>query len=109
MSEVRIHGFQWPLDPHQVSAWVGFGLFAVAFFTLYTPLHTNAGSVIATVIYANTVAATIVTAVCAMHSDPSDPGLVAADLTDLTLVTLLQLDIRSELAVNTIVKIYVRC
>ena len=36
--------------------------------------------------------------------DLLDPGLVAADLTDLALVTLLQLDIRSELAVNTIVK-----
>ena len=33
--------------------------------------------------------------------DLLDPGLVAADLTDLALVTLLQLDIRSELAVNT--------
>ena len=32
--------------------------------------------------------------------DLLDPGLVAADLTDLALVTLLQLDIRSELAVN---------
>ena len=41
--------------------------------------------------------------------DLLDPGLVAADLTDLTLVTLLQLDIRSELAVNTIVKINARC
>ena len=34
--------------------------------------------------------------------DLLDPGLVAADLSDLALVTLLQLDIRSELAVNTI-------
>ena len=33
--------------------------------------------------------------------DLLDPGLVAADLTDLALVTLLQLDIRSELVVNT--------
>ena len=33
--------------------------------------------------------------------DLLEPGLVAADLTDLALVTLLQLDIRSELAVNT--------
>ena len=68
---MRKHGFEWPLDPHQVASWVGFGLFAISFFCLYAPVQTSAGGVVCTVLYCLTVIGTVVSAVKCMGADPS--------------------------------------
>ena len=74
---VRQHGFEPPFDNHQVGSWVAFGLFAVCFAVLYAPVHADAGGLVATILYALLVGATILTNVWAVRADPADPGLLA--------------------------------
>ena len=73
----RIHGFEPPLDPHQMASWAAAALFALSYYVLYAPVHTNAGGVVCTVLYSLSVIGTIVSAVWCMKTDPSDPGLRA--------------------------------
>ena len=74
---VRSHGFESPLDTRQVSSWFAFGLFLVSFFVLWTPIHTGAGGVTLTCLYAVSAVATIFTGWKAMRIDPSDQGALA--------------------------------
>ena len=79
---VRQHGFEPPFDNHQVGSWVAFGLFAVCFAVLYAPVHADAGGLVATILYALLVGATILTNVWAVRADPADPGLLAKWIAD---------------------------
>ena len=74
---VRTHGFERPLDPHQVGSWIAFGLFAVAFFVIYTPVHTDAAGIVCSALYVILGLATILSGLWVMRTDPADPGLVA--------------------------------
>ena len=76
-SMVRIHGFESPLDPHQVASWVLFGLFAIAYGTLYAPLYHDGGGITVTVFYCVFVVCTIYFGYWSMAIDPSDAGVIA--------------------------------
>ena len=56
-------------------AW--FGLFAVAYFVLYAPIYTDAAGIACTVLYALTVAATVLSGYKCMRTDPADPNVLA--------------------------------
>lgn len=74
---VRAHGLERPFDSRQLASWVVFGLFIVAFFVLYSPVHTGAAGITMSCLYALMMLATLCTAWRAMHIDPSDRGALA--------------------------------
>ena len=74
---VRKHGFERPFDTYQVISWVVFGLYVVAFATLYVPLHySDAEGVALICLYVLLAIATFVSAERTMHIDPSDVCVV---------------------------------
>ena len=73
----KINGFSRPWDPHQVGAWILLALFVASFYSLYTPLHTDAAGIALSALYGAFV---VLTFVCGWHAtgcDPSDPGVLA--------------------------------
>ncbi|KOO30467.1 dhhc zinc finger [Chrysochromulina tobinii] len=76
--DVRSHGFERPLDAHQLSSWYFLALVVVSFFVLYTPVEVGAEGITVDCIYAILVCTTFYAGVMSMGIDPSDDGALKA-------------------------------
>jgi hypothetical protein len=76
--DVRSHGFERPLDAHQLSSWYFLALVVVSFFVLYTPVEVGAEGITVDCIYAVLFCTTFYLGVMSMGIDPSDNGALKA-------------------------------
>lgn len=76
--DVRSHGFERPLDAHQLSSWYFLALVVVSFFVLYTPVEVGAEGITVDCIYAILFCTTFYAGVMSMGIDPSDDGALKA-------------------------------
>ena len=76
-STVRLNGFEWPLDPHQIALCSALFFFSVAFFVLFAPLHYGAPCIMLTTVFALLALSAAVNGWLSMHIDPIDDGVLA--------------------------------
>jgi len=72
---IRQHGFEKPLDPHQIGSWVGMSVYGIAFLVLYTPIYLGAAGITLTSVYVLLGLAIIASGALSMRTDPIDDGV----------------------------------